>query len=51
MVDYVPGTELEVAVPYTQGGANVFTRAKVVRVRCRPTADIPGEFGLAYLKG
>jgi hypothetical protein len=49
MVDYVPGTLVEVAVPYTEGGANVFTPAKVVRVRCRPTVDLPGEFGLAYL--
>ena len=50
LVDYQPGTRLEVAVPYTDGGANVFTRAEIVRVRCRPTADIPGEFGLAYVK-
>jgi hypothetical protein len=49
-VDYMPGMQLEVAVPYTDGGANVFTPAQIVRVRCRPTADIPGEFGLAYVK-
>jgi hypothetical protein len=50
MVDYMPGSRLEVAVPYTSGGANVFTPAKIARVRCRPTADIPGEFGLEYVK-
>jgi hypothetical protein len=50
LVDYFPGTRLEVAVPYTQDGANVFTAAKIVRVRCRPTVDIPGEFGLEYVK-
>jgi hypothetical protein len=50
LVDYLPGTRLEVAVPYTEGGANVFTPAEIVRVRCRPTVDIPGEFGLAYVK-
>ncbi len=50
LVDYMPGTRLEVAVPYTDGGANVFTPGQIVRVRCRPTADIPGEFGLAYVK-
>ena len=50
MVDYAPGSCLEVAVPYTDGGANVFTPGKIVRVRCRPTADLPGEFGLEYIK-
>jgi hypothetical protein len=50
LVDYVPGTRVEVAVPYTEGGANVFTPGKIARVRCRPTADIPGEFGLEYVK-
>jgi hypothetical protein len=49
-VDYAPGSCLEVAVPYTEGGANVFTPGKIVRVRCRPTADLPGEFGLEYIK-
>ncbi len=48
--DYFPGTQIQVAVPFTEGAANVFTHAKIVRVRCRPTADIPGEFGLAYVK-
>ena len=50
LVDYVPGTRVEVAVPYTQGAGNVFTPGKIVRVRCRPTVDIPGEFGLEYIK-
>jgi PilZ domain len=50
LIDYVPGTVVEVAVPYTEGSANVFTPAKVIRVRCRPTVDIPGEFGLEYVK-
>jgi PilZ domain-containing protein len=50
LVDYLPGSRVEVAVPYTANGANVFTPAQIVRVRCRPTADIPGEFGLAYIK-
>jgi hypothetical protein len=50
LVDYVPGTKIEVAVPYTEGGANVFTPARVARVRCRPTVDLPGEFGLEYIK-
>lgn len=50
LVDYQPNTRLEVAVPYTSGGANVFTPARVARVQCRPTADIPGDFGLEYVK-
>ncbi len=50
LVDYLPGTRLDVAVPYTAGAGNVFTPAKIVRVRCRPTVDIPGEFGLEYIK-
>jgi hypothetical protein len=49
-INYFAGTRIEVAVPYTEGAANVFTPAKIVRVRCRPTADIPGEFGLEYVK-
>ncbi len=50
LVDYTPGAVVEVAVPYTAGGANVFTPGKIVRVKCRPTADIPGDFGLEYIK-
>jgi hypothetical protein len=50
LVDYGPDTRLEVAVPFTAGAGNVFTPAKIVRVRCRPTVDIPGEFGLEYVK-
>ena len=49
-VNYFAGTRVEVAVPYTEGSANVFTPAKIVRVRARPTADLPGEFGLEYVK-
>ncbi|MGZ4816790.1 MAG: PilZ domain-containing protein [Terriglobales bacterium] len=49
-VDYYKGTMVEVAVPYTNGGANVFVPAEVVRVQCRPTSGIPGDFGLRYIK-
>jgi hypothetical protein len=49
-VDYYRGTMVEVAVPYTNGGANVFVPAEVVRIQCRPTAGIPGDFGLRYSK-
>jgi hypothetical protein len=50
MVDYYKGTLIEVAVPYTEGGANVFVPAEIVRVQCRPTVGIPGDFGLRYVK-
>lgn len=50
LIDYSPGTRVMVSVPYTAGGANVFLPARIARVKCRPTIDIPGEFGLAYEK-
>lgn len=50
MVDYRVGMWLEVSVPYTIGGANLFAPAKIARVQSRRTADIPGEFGLTYIK-
>ena len=49
LIDYQPGTLVNVAVPYMKDGANVFLPARVVRVKCRPTVDIPGEFGLQYI--
>jgi len=49
-VDYYRNTMVEVAVPYTNGGANVFVPAEVVRIQCRPTSGIPGDFGLRYIK-
>ena len=49
-VDYYRNTMVEVAVPYTNGGANVFVPAEVVRIQCRPTSGIPGDFGLRYVK-
>ena len=48
LIDYQPGTLVKVAVPYMKDGANVFLAARIVRVKCRPTIDIPGEFGLRY---
>ncbi len=49
-VDYYRGTFVEVAVPYTNGGANVFVPAEVARVQSRPSSGIPGDFGLCYVK-
>lgn len=50
MVDYRMGMRLEVAVPYTRGGANLFAPAKIARVQSRPSSGLPGEFGLQYIK-
>jgi hypothetical protein len=49
-VDYYRDTSVEVAVPYTNGGSNVFVPAEIVRIQCRPTSGIPGDFGLRYAK-
>jgi hypothetical protein len=49
-VDYYRNTTVEIAVPYTNGGSNVFVPAEVVRIQCRPTSGIPGDFGLRYVK-
>lgn len=49
-VDYYKNTLVEVAVPYTNGGANVFVPAEVARIQCRPSSGIPGDFGLRYVK-
>jgi PilZ domain len=49
-VDYRVGMRVEVAVPYTRGGANLFAPAKIARVQSRPTASLPGEYGLQYVK-
>jgi len=50
-IEYYKDTRVEVAVPYTEGGANVFVPAEVVRIQSRPSGGIPGDFGLRYLKG
>jgi hypothetical protein len=49
-VDYYRNTTVEVAVPYTNGGSNVFVPAEIVRIQCRPTSGIPGDFGMRYVK-
>jgi PilZ domain len=50
MVDYYKGTIVEVAVPYTDGGLNVFVPAEIARIQCRPTSGLPGDYGLRYVK-
>lgn len=48
--DYYRNTVVEVAVPYTEGAGNVYVPAEVVRIQCRPTGGIPGDFGLRYIR-
>ncbi len=48
--DYYRNTIVEVAVPYTEGAGNVYVPAEVVRIQCRPTGGIPGDFGLRYIR-
>jgi hypothetical protein len=50
-VDYQPKAYVEIAVPYTEGGANVFTPARIARVKCRAKPpDVRGEYGCQYEK-
>ena len=46
---YAQGAQVEVAVPYTQGTANVFIPALVVHVRALPTAGLY-RHGVKYLR-
>ena len=46
---YEEGAHVEVAVPYTQGTANVFIPAVVMHVRALPTAGLY-RHGVKYLR-
>jgi hypothetical protein len=45
----VPGTKIEIAVPYSKGGVNIFVPAQVVYIRTI-SENSPYECGAAYLK-
>ena len=47
-VDYQPDARIEVAVPYTEGGANIFVPATIIRVALRARDGMPGEFACRY---
>jgi hypothetical protein len=50
-VDYQPKAYIEIAVPYTEGGANVFTPARIARVKVRARMpQVKGEYGCQYEK-
>jgi hypothetical protein len=50
-VDYQLKTYLEIAVPYTEGGANIYTPARVVRINSRPQPpELLGEYACQYEK-
>jgi hypothetical protein len=46
---YAKGWKIEVAIPYTRGGANIFLSAQIVRVHPEPQGDL-SIFGVAYTK-
>lgn len=47
-VDYQPDAQIEVAVPYTEGGANIFVPAQIIRVVLRAKGGMPGEYACRY---
>jgi len=49
-IDYPKDASLDIAVPYTEGGLNVFVPARIVRKNTHPTADTIGEFAIKYEK-
>ncbi len=49
-IDYPNDTSVEIAVPYTEGGLNVFVPARIVRKNTHPSADNVGEFAIKYEK-
>lgn len=50
-VDYQPKAYVQIAVPYTEGGANVFTPARIARVKSRAKPPhVRGEYGCQYEK-
>lgn len=46
---YAKGWKIEVAIPYTRGGANIFLSAQIVRVQAAPHGEL-SIFGVAYTK-
>ncbi len=47
--EYVVGSKIEVAVPYTPGPANIFVPGRIVRSRAIRSAAL-FEYGVAYIK-
>jgi hypothetical protein len=46
---YSKGWKIEVAIPYTRGGANIFLSAHIVRVQPAPRGEL-SVYGVAYIK-
>jgi PilZ domain-containing protein len=46
---YAKGWKIEVAIPYTRGGANIFLPAHIVRVQPAPHGEL-SVFGVAYIQ-
>lgn len=46
---YANGWKIEVAIPYTPGGANIFLSAQIVRVQAAPRGEL-SVYGVAYIQ-
>ncbi|HEV2349930.1 MAG TPA: PilZ domain-containing protein [Terriglobia bacterium] len=46
---YAKGWKIEVAIPYTRGGANIFLSAQIVRVQAAPSGEL-SVYGVAYIQ-
>jgi hypothetical protein len=46
---YAKGWKIEVAIPYTRGGANIFLSAQIVRAHPATHGDL-SVYGVAYTK-
>ena len=46
---YSKGWKIEVAIPYTRGGANIFLPAHIVRVQPAPRGEL-SIYGVAYVQ-
>jgi hypothetical protein len=46
---YSKGWKIEVSIPYTRGGANIFLAAQIARVQAAPHGEL-SVYGVAYIK-
>ncbi len=47
--EYLEGSRIEVAVPYSQGTANIFVPARIVRVETLPGQEVK-KYGVQYMR-
>lgn len=49
-VDFCPETPVSIATHYIEGGQNIYQSATIVRVQNRPTAVLPGEYAIEFVR-